>query len=77
MAINTSNGWLLAEAYPPYTSLKEGYYVKGNLKKYGFQYIHVFRNRNDDAPTKAKIYIDNYWMNDDEAATYCFKGEDL
>ena len=37
MAISTNSGWVLAEAYPPYTSLNEGAYIKGNLTSYGFQ----------------------------------------
>ncbi|EGR2252654.1 hypothetical protein DZF84_13905 [Vibrio parahaemolyticus] len=77
MAINTSNGWLLAEAYNSYSALKSGAYIKGNLRKYGFQQVLVFRNENDSSPRTAKIYIDNYWMSEDDAARYCFSGEDL
>ncbi|WP_206770942.1 hypothetical protein [Vibrio owensii] len=77
MAINTNNGWLLAEAYNPYSILESGAYIKGNLRKYGFQQVLVFRNENDTSPRKAKIYIDNYWMSEEDAARYCFSGEDL
>ncbi|RYU45716.1 hypothetical protein ERW49_13315 [Aliivibrio finisterrensis] len=77
MAINTDKGWLLAEAYNPYSVLQSGAYIKGNLRKYGYQQVLVFRNENDSSPRKAKIYIDNYWMSEEDAAQYCFSGEDL
>jgi hypothetical protein len=71
------SGWVLAEAYPPYASLKEGAYIKGNLNGYGFEYVLVYRNENDTSPTKAKIYIDNYMMSEEDASHYCFTGEDM
>ena len=77
MAIETDRGWLLAEAYPPYSPLREGAYISGDLTGYGFEKVLVFRNQNDDSPKEARIYKDNYWMSDEEAATYCFEGEDL
>jgi hypothetical protein len=77
MAVSTDSGWVLAEAYPPYASLKEGAYIKGNLNGYGFEYVLVYRNENDTSPTKAKIYIDNYMMSEEDASHYCFTGEDM
>ncbi|MFA0240189.1 MULTISPECIES: hypothetical protein [Vibrio] len=77
MAINTSKGWLLAEAYPPYSGLNSGSYIKGNLRQYGFQDVLVFKNEHDSSPSSARIYIDNYWMSDEDAGRYCYSGEDL
>ena len=77
MAVETDRGWLLAEAYPPYSPLREGAYISGDLVGYGFENVLVFRNQYDDSPERGRIYIDNYWMSDEEAATYCFEGEDL
>ena len=77
MAIQTDRGWLLAEAYPPYSALVEGRYIYGDLTGYGFERVLVFRNESDSSPREAKIYIDNYMMSDGDAAKYCFAGEDM
>ena len=77
MAINTNNGWLLAEAYPPYSPLVEGAYIYGDLTGYGFEYVEVYSSQSDTTPTEARIYIDNYWMSDDDASYYCYTGNDL
>lgn len=77
MAIQTDRGWLLAEAYSPYSALVEGRYIYGDLTGYGFEYVLVFRNSSDSSPREAKIYIDNYMMSDSDAAKYCFAGEDM
>ena len=77
MAINTKNGWLLAEAYPPYSPLKEGSYIYGDLTGYGYEYVEVYSSKSDNTPTSAKIYIDNYYMSKEDASHYCYTGEDL
>jgi hypothetical protein len=77
MAVQTESGWLLAEAYPPYSPLQEGAYIMGPLNGYGFEEVLVFSSMDDDSPEEAKIYIDNYWMSEQDAAVYCFEGEDL
>ena len=77
MAINTNSGWLLAEAYSPYSALVEGAYIFGDLTSYGFEYVEVYSSQSDTTPTNARIYIDNYWMSDDNASYYCFTGNDL
>ena len=77
MAIQTDRGWLLAEAYSPYSVLVAGRYIYGDLTGYGFERVLVFRNESDSSPREAKIYIDNYWMSDSDAARYCFAGEDM
>tara|TARA_R110002073_G_scaffold322230_1_gene498735 strand:- start:622 stop:975 length:354 start_codon:yes stop_codon:yes gene_type:complete len=77
MAISTKSGWLLAEAYPPYTPLSEGNFIKGDLTGYGFKNVLVYSAPNDSNPSTARIYVDNYWMSKEDAGTYCFKGEDL
>ena len=77
MAIKTNGGWLLAEAYPPWTPLREGAYIFGDLTGYGFKKIQVYSSRTDTSPTSAKIYIDNYYMSAEDASHYCYTGEDL
>ena len=77
MAISTDRGWLLAEAYSPYSALREGYYISGDLTGYGFEDVLSFSSKYDDSPEEARIYIDNYWMSDADAARYCFAGEDM
>ena len=77
MAIQTEIGWLLAEAYSPYSALVEGRYIYGDLTGYGFERVLVFRNESDSSPREAKIYIDNYMMSENDAARYCFAGEDM
>jgi hypothetical protein len=77
MAINTNKGWLLAEAYPPYSALVEGAYIFGDLTGYGFEDVDVYSSQSDTTPTSGRIYIDNYWMSEDDASYYCFTGNDL
>ena len=76
MLINTDSGWLLAEAYSPYSALKEGALIYGDLRGYGFETIQIYSSRYDDTATRGRIYIDNYWMSDEDAAEYCYLGID-
>lgn len=76
MLINTDSGWLLAEAYSPYSALKEGALIYGDLRSFGFETVQIFSNRYDDTATRGRIYIDNYWMSDEDAAEYCYRGID-
>lgn len=74
MPINTSNGWLIAEAHPTHYHLKSIHYIKGDPHKYGLQDVFVFQSVHDSSPSTAKIYIDNYWMSDEDSALYCYSG---
>ncbi|MFK8011418.1 MAG: hypothetical protein AB8B80_05220 [Marinicellaceae bacterium] len=77
MAIETERGWLLAEAYSPYSALVEGVYIYGDLTNYGFENIKIYSSKTDNTPTLARIYIDNYNMSESDASYYCETGKDL